>query len=65
MRHLDQAASVTEGRFDVVIVNLALDAFALVGRRSGSDEGREVRGVDGPPSRSLDQAWAISMAFPT
>jgi hypothetical protein len=44
MRHLDKAASVTEGRFGVVVVSLALDELALLELRSGSDEGREMRG---------------------
>ena len=65
MRHLDQAASVTEGRFGVVVVSLALYELALLELRSGSDKGREIRGVDGPPSRTLGRrlgrpAWHLT-----
>jgi len=56
---------VTEGRFGVVVVSLALYELALLELRSGSDKGREIRGVDGPPSRTLGRrlgrpAWHLT-----
>ena len=56
---------MTEGRFGVVVVSLALYELALLELRSGSDKGREIRGVDGPPSRTLGRrlgrpAWHLT-----